>query len=512
MLAVVLTVTLSNATAQTKATAVVPYEIKVNVKGVKDSVLFLAIYTFDKQFLIDTAYKAKDGNYVFKKKRSLDKGMYMIISENKTKYVDFIVNETDKFGMSFDISNVVKTMKFTNTKENEKFMELVTFMADKTVEFADYKKDILNKNSADSTALFREKNKKMNLEVDKFRKDFIKANPTGFVSDFVRLQMEPNISNPLKTKNDTAGTIWQYQFYKNTYWSDIPLGDERILHTPIFADKMKSYFTKIVLQIPDSINAEIPKVMIRTKPSKEMFKWVMFWMTNWSETNKVMGFDAVFVYLINNYYETGEVDFYTPEQVKKITDRGKILGPLLLGKVVPELLCVDTNGIKLVQKVHIDTCKTSECLTNMYMKNKTEIDKKLVSLLALKADYTVLLFWDVDCGHCKKEVPVIFEKFKELRDKEGINIKVHAVYTQHEYDKWLKTLNEMKLQDKDWTNVVDGVHLQNLKEKFDIFSTPVIYILDKNKVIRFKRIAADQLSDVIHNLESIKKAQQEKKQ
>lgn len=66
--------------------------------------------------------------------------MYMIISENKTKYVDFIVNETDKFAMSFDISNVVKTMKFTNTKENEKFMELVTFMADKTVEFADYKK------------------------------------------------------------------------------------------------------------------------------------------------------------------------------------------------------------------------------------------------------------------------------------------------------------------------------------------------------------------------------------
>ena len=85
MLAVVLTVTLSNATAQTKATAIVPYEIKVNVKGVKDSVLFLAIYTFDKQFLIDTAYKAKDGNYVFKKKRSLDKGMYMIISENKNK-------------------------------------------------------------------------------------------------------------------------------------------------------------------------------------------------------------------------------------------------------------------------------------------------------------------------------------------------------------------------------------------------------------------------------------------
>jgi len=73
-------------------------------------VLFLAIYTFDKQYLIDTAYRAKDGSYLFKKKRALDKGMYMLISEKKAKYVDLIINESDKFGVAFDTSNVVKTM------------------------------------------------------------------------------------------------------------------------------------------------------------------------------------------------------------------------------------------------------------------------------------------------------------------------------------------------------------------------------------------------------------------
>jgi hypothetical protein len=49
------------------------------------------------------------------------------------------------------------------------------------------------------------------------------------------------------------------------------------------------------------------------------------------------------------------------------------------------------------------------------------------------------------------------------------------------------------------------VHLNNLKEKYDIFSTPVIYLLDKNKVIQAKRIGAEQIEEVITNLEKRKK-------
>ncbi|MBC7864870.1 MAG: DUF4369 domain-containing protein, partial [Bacteroidia bacterium] len=255
--------------AQTAAAPATPYEIKVNIKNAKDSVIYLAIYTFDKQYLIDTAKQAKDGSYTFKKKRKLDKGMYMFISAGKAKYIDFIINESDKFGVSFDTADVVKTMKFTNSKENEKFLELVKFMAAKTKDFGDFRNDIKARKPADSTKLVSDKNRAINADVDKFRKDFIAANPTGFVSDFVRLQMEPDITNPPLAKNGRPDSIWQYQYYKNNYWKDIPLGDERILHTPIFHDKLKNFFNKIVLQMPDSLNKEIPKVVDRTMPSKE---------------------------------------------------------------------------------------------------------------------------------------------------------------------------------------------------------------------------------------------------
>lgn len=493
-----------------KTTAPAPYEIKVNVKNIKDSVLYLAIYTFDKQMLADTAWKAKDGSYTFKKSRELPKGMYMLVSQAKAKFVDFLINREKKFSMAFDTADVVKSMKFTGSKENDEFLEIVRFMAGKTREYNDYKKEVKAKSTPDSTKLLSAKSREMNSAVEKYRSEYLAKNPTGYISDFLRLQTEPDISNPPKASNGRPDSLWQYQYYKNHYWDGIPLDDEGILHTPHFADKFKNFFQKIIIQMPDSINKEIGPVMDRiynNGNNKEFFKWTLYWLTNWSETSKVMGFDAIFVYIGNRYYKTGKGDFYTKDQLKKIVERINILEPLLIGKVVPELLLTDTNGIKVVQKVKLDTCKSGKTLTECYTLHKEELDRNLVSLhaFASKAEYTVLLFWDIDCGHCKKEVPVIFEKFRELR-QEGINVRVEAIYTQHDYSDWLKTIREMKLIDPDWRNSVDGVHLQNLKEKFDIFSTPVIYILDKGKVIRYKRISGEQVPDVIRNLEKMKKS------
>ena len=56
----------------------------------------------------------------------------------------------------------------------------------------------------------------------------------------------------------------------------------------------------------------------------------------------------------------------------------------------------------------------------------------------------------------------------------------------------------------DWINVYDGVHYNNLKDKYDIYSTPVIYILDKDKRIKAKRIDVEQIKSIIAALEKNK--------
>ena len=53
----------------------------------------------------------------------------------------------------------------------------------------------------------------------------------------------------------------------------------------------------------------------------------------------------------------------------------------------------------------------------------------------------------------------------------------------------------------DWINVYDGAHYNNVIEKYDVYSTPVIYVLDKNKVIKAKRIGVEQIENVIKEME-----------
>jgi thiol-disulfide isomerase/thioredoxin len=158
---------------------------------------------------------------------------------------------------------------------------------------------------------------------------------------------------------------------------------------------------------------------------------------------------------------------------------------------------IDTIGHKSIAKMGFDTVKTSSGATKLYYDNVQSLAQVFTPLYGVKADYLVLVFWDVDCGHCKTEIPKLIEEYHALK-KEKYDIKVFSVYTQHDYEKWRKYIIENKL---DWINVYDGVHVNNIKEKYDIYSTPVIYILDRNKVIKAKRIGTEQVKDIVKNME-----------
>ena len=133
---------------------------------------------------------------------------------------------------------------------------------------------------------------------------------------------------------------------------------------------------------------------------------------------------------------------------------------------------------------------------------------KEVSLYDVKAKYTVLIFWDHGCGHCKKEMPKLVELHKKLKEK---GVQVYAVETEDNPKEWKKFIRENEMQ---FTNVYqpDQYKRAVTKKIYDIYSTPVIYLLDENKIIKAKRIDAEQLSNLIdftekERLEKEKKAQ-----
>ncbi|MBA3705010.1 MAG: TlpA family protein disulfide reductase, partial [Bacteroidetes bacterium] len=121
-------------------------------------------------------------------------------------------------------------------------------------------------------------------------------------------------------------------------------------------------------------------------------------------------------------------------------------------------------------------------------------------LYAVKSKYTVLIFWDHDCGHCKKEVPKLAELYKKVKAK---GVEVYAIETEDKPAEWKKFIRENNLN---WINVheSDAYKRAVTKKIYDIYSTPVTYLLDENKIIKAKRIDVEQLGNFIDILENEK--------
>ncbi|MCK6650289.1 MAG: thioredoxin family protein, partial [Bacteroidia bacterium] len=82
-------------------------------------------------------------------------------------------------------------------------------------------------------------------------------------------------------------------------------------------------------------------------------------------------------------------------------------------------------------------------------------------------------------------------------------VQVYAIETEDKPDEWKKFIKENKLN---WINVCEPDEYKRAvtKKIYDIYSTPVIYLLDENKIIKAKRIDSEQIANIIEMLDKEK--------
>lgn len=498
------------ATSFNLAEAQADYSIKLKLKNCNDPSMYLVKYVYDKQYMEDTCKKIVNGLVEFKGKRNLDKGMYALVSPGMVKYFDFFINESQKFTITGDMNDLAHTLKSPDSKENETMFTYANFMSAKEMEYRNAIKQAKGKSKPDSLAFISERQKAINAEVKKFDAAFIERNKGSFVCDFLNLRSEKYPTEIPKAKNGRPDSLYQYYYYKNHFFDGINFKDERIARLPFFADKIRKYLETVIVQHPDTIIVEIDKILAKCEEGNLPYNMIVGDFTYKFEQNKTMSFDRngktttfekVFVHMGDSYIINGKTkEIYSDETIAKIKERVDILRNLLPEAKVSELFLIDTTYGATVRKMGFDTAQSSKSLTDLYYKNAEKLTHLFKTLYQVDAKYTILAFWAVDCDHCKKEMPLLNENLKKLKD---IDVKVVAVQTKDElFEDWKKFLIDKKLN---FVNVFDPVHINNIKERFDINSTPVIYLLDKDKRIKGKKLTADQVVEIIRNLENIQK-------
>jgi peroxiredoxin len=438
----------------------------------------LARYYGDKQYIIDSAKVNEKGDVIFKGTEKWPQGIYIFVPAGKGKYFDFVMDEGQNFSIETDTADFIKSMKVKGSEENKFFYEYQNFMAGKQKLIepmqAMYKR--LKDKNEDSAALVKDKMVAIDKEVKEFKSNFIKNNPKTFVAKLFKAMEEPEIPEAPILSNGRKDSTFAYRYYKSHFFDNFDLTDDRLLRSPIFHNKIKQYMDKLTPQMPDSINVSADYLVEKARSSQEVFKYLVYWLTYTYESSKIMGMDAVFVHMVEKYYVTKQAFWLDSTQQYKITKRAFELKPLLIGKKAPMVNMPDSTG-------------------------------KYISLYDVKSKYTVLVFWDHDCGHCKKEIPKLYEAYSKKLKAKGV--QVYAVETEDKPDEWRKFLRSNNLN---WINVqeMDDYKRAVTKKIYDIYSTPVIYLLDENKVIRAKRIESDQLENLIDILDKEKEKEKKK--
>lgn len=448
-------------------------ELKVKIGGLKDTICFLAHYYGDKQFIVDTERVDHQGVATFKAKERLPGGIYLVATPSK-KYFEIILDKEQNFFVESDTLDMAKHVKVKGSDDNKFFYEYQDFISKKQSEIEPIKQRLQAiKDNKDSVEILQKQAGVIDKEVKDYKLTFIKEHPNSFVAVMFKAMMDPEIPETPLLANGKKDSTFAFRYYKSHFFDNLDFSDDRLLRTPILFNKIKQYMETVTMQIPDSINASADVVVNKAKANKEIFKFVVAYLTYYYESSKIMGMDGVFVHLALNYITRDQAFWLDSAHVTKIRDRAKVLDPILIGKKIPPLVLPDTNN-------------TLQVLQN------------------IRAKYTVLYFWSYDCSHCKKETPILLEMYNKMK-AEGV--QVYAVSTEPKTEPWKKYIRENKLT---WINVADSYNQSNFRKTFDVYQTPIIFLLDENKKILAKRIDVEQLEKILQNFIEQDKKKKEK--
>ena len=544
------------------------YNIQLKIKNLPNSAVILGHYFSDRMIPDDTAYLDASGSGVFSGKTALPGGMYLVYLPNRT-YFDVFIDKNQNFGIQNDTANFIQNMVLTGNNDNAIFQKYQLFVSNmnQTAEKLKADRKVPGADTLAIDAKLLEYDKQVRAEIKRITEEH-KGN---IFADFLKATNEIEIPNEIPEDQ-------KFMYYMDHYFDNMLLTDYRMIRTPIYENKVKSYLN-LLNQLPaDTIINRVEKLFTLVginspagQRNEEVFRYWLVTVHNFFSASQVMGHDAVFVHIAEKHY-LPKAYWSDSEYVTKLKDGIAKKKPNLLGKIAPKLvmqtLSTDTvflnklitkamdaqkagydTHYKLVMQKSTDadlkkqladagtaTSKRNKVLQkNREKKEKNTIEKDIDANLnrdlvtrfeeiynmidenntgfaatdQVKADQILIWFWEPDCSHCQKATPEIqkfYVKFNQLTYRTNLkNLETYAVYLPRGIDDWENFTNSLKhwfefVKKHDlnvWINTWDPYGETNFRELYDIYSTPVSYLLEPDGKIIAKRIEAQSIRKVL---------------
>ena len=438
------------------------YSISGQVDGLEDGDVLLGYYYGDKQYVKDTV-QSVNGAFVFEADETLESGLYFMLLADQQSF-QLVVDEDKTFSFHTSKANLIGEMKIDGSIENKLFYDFQQFTQLKGIEVQPIKESLqLAEKGSKKAAKLQAKQSKVNDEVAAYKSAYMLEYSGALFVKMLKALEPINIPEAPILANGSIDSTFQYKYFKSHFWDNIDLTDDRMVRTPIFHDKMKKYIVDYTPQVADSITKYVGILIEESRPSAAIFKYIVNWTTHHYESSKIMGHDAVFVHMVFSYFVTRQASWVDEVQLTNIIDKAMRISPNLIGSIAPFITLPDDKDV--VQDLH-----------------------------SIEAPFTILFFYDPDCGHCKKETPLVKETLEKYMDR---GVQVYAVCTEFDDVMWKEFIVEFGVED--WINVNDIENISNFRGKYNVMGTPRLFVLDAKKEIIAKQIGADALDEILQN-------------
>ncbi len=448
------------------------YQITVQLKGYRSGTLYLGHYMGKTTYVMDSAQINNEGIAVLKGPEKQPGGIFLIVLPGKQRFFEVLMDKVQTFSVIADTSDLTGKTVYRNSPDNDMFSAYNRFLNSQSATMDKIHQRLAVARTAGDTAQVRPLMDSLTQKLQNYRNSIITRQPQSLLASIFKAMRDPEIPPMPKKTDGSLDSTYPYRYYKSHYWQDVNLSDGRLVRTPILEARLTRYFNQLVAPVPDSVITEADALIAKTRKDKESFKFVLWWLTHTYEASPIMGMDAVFVHLVEKYYVPGEAYWLSDEQKDKIIARAYDIAPNLIGQRAAPLVLQDSAG-------------------------------RPSSLYNVKAKYTVLVFWDPTCGHCITEVPRLDSAFKASWKKKGV--VMFGVKTEGTKEEWTNFIRTKNLTG--WIHAWDPGYTSNYRKFYDVYSTPLVYLLDENKKILAKRLAVEQLEDFLEReqKDSVKK-------
>lgn len=459
------------------------YEINFSIPSFRGDTLVLG-HRFNASFVPqDTVIADSKGSGTFSGDDSLPEGMYLVFLPDQT-FFDLLIGRDQFFEFKTDTSDYTAHMKISGSVDNEAFYVYQQYLKESREKAMAMQSALSAANNAADSASVRETLNQLNVSVQHHIEDLISANQDNFFGVFLKALQEVKVPNPpLGADGKPLDPAFRYKYYKAHYFDNFDFTDVRLLRTPFYEQKIMTYVEKVAFQSPDSLIKAVDMLIEGSRSDPQLFRYMLITLFNHFAKSQIMGMDAVYIHIADKYY-IPEADWSDPEFISKLKERVDKSKPTLIGKKATDIQLVEVDRDHFIQSLEDEDLKK-----NPYV-------GKFFQLYDIKAKYTILYFWEADCGHCQKATPELYEVYKRLKEKGIEVVAVNTLSGEEGKVKWIDYINENGFYD--WINCWNPYDF-TYKNIYDVMTTPQLFVLDADKVIVAKRIAPEQAEKIIES-------------